>query len=335
MVQNRKFKSYPKSTKEAISEYLNLLARELEGIPKSAAEEIIQEVYSHIEDSIKVYGDNPRTVRAILEDLGDPREYAENLVDADCCATGSGRSLELKSTGRILGIPYDVGYLSAKKIASRIWNPTDPRIFVPKFLGIGWDINFGAIAVKLGLIRPDDDEEPPFLNVPDRAINLSLLLPIALNLISILIAAVFFNRFTVNMPTHYNFAGRPDAFLDPEVAFAWWIGPSIVMMFILYFFVFAKKGAHLARVLSVSFLTSISTMTTSNYINSIYYVLHGKTAFFASLTVLGGVVVFFIMLIFLSKLGLRAEWKRMNVLKAKRDHKGVSNEFFSNHHVAD
>ncbi|PLW02949.1 hypothetical protein AY498_07880 [Corynebacterium ulcerans] len=38
----------------------------------------------------------------------------------------------------------------------KIFEPENPALFVPRSLGIGWDLNVGALAVKLGLVRPDD-----------------------------------------------------------------------------------------------------------------------------------------------------------------------------------
>lgn len=50
----------------------------------------------------------------------------------------------------------------------RWWDPSDPRIFVPRAIGIGWDINFGAIAVKLGWIREDDLDDDVIAAIPHR-----------------------------------------------------------------------------------------------------------------------------------------------------------------------
>lgn len=46
------------------------------------------------------------------------------------------------------------------------WDPADPRIFVPRAIGIGWDINLGAVAVKLGWIRPDDFDDDVLGAIP-------------------------------------------------------------------------------------------------------------------------------------------------------------------------
>ncbi|MDY6049099.1 MAG: DUF5808 domain-containing protein [Corynebacterium sp.] len=38
----------------------------------------------------------------------------------------------------------------------RTFEPENPALLVPRTIGLGWDLNLGAVAVKLGLIRPDD-----------------------------------------------------------------------------------------------------------------------------------------------------------------------------------
>jgi len=37
--------------------------------------------------------------------------------------------------------------------------PADDRIIVPHALGMGWAINLGAVAVRLGVLQPDDADE--------------------------------------------------------------------------------------------------------------------------------------------------------------------------------
>ncbi|MCW5954262.1 MAG: hypothetical protein KIT69_18590, partial [Propionibacteriaceae bacterium] len=53
----------------------------------------------------------------------------------------------------------------ADRIASALWNPVDERLFVPRAVGWGWDLNFGSVAVRLGWIEPDA-EAVPFTATP-------------------------------------------------------------------------------------------------------------------------------------------------------------------------
>ncbi|MFP7706497.1 DUF5808 domain-containing protein [Trueperella sp. LYQ141] len=67
------------------------------------------------------------------------------------------RSTTEDGTRRFLGIP--VSFPTRSNTTGKIlrcFEPENPAIFVPRTAGIGWDLNIGAIAVKLGLIRPDD-----------------------------------------------------------------------------------------------------------------------------------------------------------------------------------
>jgi uncharacterized membrane protein len=48
-------------------------------------------------------------------------------------------------TGTILGLPYDWRRPTIARAKSRLWNPNEPRVFVPRVFGIGWDINFARV----------------------------------------------------------------------------------------------------------------------------------------------------------------------------------------------
>lgn len=43
--------------------------------------------------------------------------------------------------GDIAGIPYDFRFPTVERLRSTFWNPNDPRLFVPRAFGVGWDIN--------------------------------------------------------------------------------------------------------------------------------------------------------------------------------------------------
>ncbi|MBN9643637.1 DUF5808 domain-containing protein [Corynebacterium mendelii] len=48
----------------------------------------------------------------------------------------------------------------------KFFDPSDPALFVPRRFGSGFSLNTGAVAVKLGLVRPDDslDDTAPYLD---------------------------------------------------------------------------------------------------------------------------------------------------------------------------
>ena len=48
-------------------------------------------------------------------------------------------------TGRFLGLPYDWRRPTKSRIRSRAWDPSNPRLFVPKVFGWGYSINFARL----------------------------------------------------------------------------------------------------------------------------------------------------------------------------------------------
>ena len=48
--------------------------------------------------------------------------------------------------GRVLGVvPYDFRRPTLRRIKSRWWNPNDARIFTPRAIGVGWDVNLARL----------------------------------------------------------------------------------------------------------------------------------------------------------------------------------------------
>jgi Family of unknown function (DUF5808) len=48
-------------------------------------------------------------------------------------------------SGRFLGLPYDWRRPTAARIKRRAWDPSNPRLFVPKAYGWGYSINFARL----------------------------------------------------------------------------------------------------------------------------------------------------------------------------------------------
>lgn len=48
-------------------------------------------------------------------------------------------------TGKFLGIPYDWRRPTKERARSRYWNPSEPRLIVPKVYGWGWTINLARL----------------------------------------------------------------------------------------------------------------------------------------------------------------------------------------------
>lgn len=159
-------------------------------------------------------------VAALIDELGAPSSFAEYDHESD------DPDGDVKPAGRVLGIPYDYR-LTPAHLASRWWNPRDPRVLMPRVFGLGWDLNFGAVAVKLHLIEPDAEDEP-FATVSDRAFLVALLVPVALT--AFLIGTFLGTRLVLpaSLPTHWNAAGTPDGYWTQGAAFGFLLAVAIL-----------------------------------------------------------------------------------------------------------
>ena len=129
------------------------------------------------------------TAPVAAEDRADVREalaahFADHLdasaspADVSAVAATLGEA-EAEEPGRF-GVPLDLTPPTGEKMARAWWNPRDERLLVPRVFGLGWTLNFGAVAVKLGLIEPDAEDEP-FESTPAPAFRTAALVPAALS----------------------------------------------------------------------------------------------------------------------------------------------------------
>lgn len=100
-------------------------------------------------------------LRELLEaglEPGRAADYAANL-DAQF-------GTDQDAFTRLTGIPNSFGRGLGRRL-SGTFNPADERLLVPKVLGAGWSVNMGAVAVKLGLLRPDDVDDEVLTSAAD------------------------------------------------------------------------------------------------------------------------------------------------------------------------
>jgi hypothetical protein len=175
----------------------------------------------------RVAGGVPAEYRAaVLEDL--QAYFAEHLdpgatvaeVSALAATVGeAGPEADEPSWSPFSGLPIDLTPPTAERIAHTWWNPTDERLFVPRVFGLGWALNLGAVAVRLGLIEPDAEDQP-FENTPAPALRQALLVP------GVLAAAVVAHyvfrgtRLPDRLPSQLGIAGRVDGLVSKPVAAA-------------------------------------------------------------------------------------------------------------------
>lgn len=98
---------------------------------------------------------------------------------------------------------------TAERFRASWWNPTDPRLLTPRVIGLGWDLNFGALAVRAGLIEPDA-EDVPFESTPDAAFVAALAVPVVTTAALAAASVAVGRRLPATLPSHWDITGTPD-----------------------------------------------------------------------------------------------------------------------------
>ncbi len=292
---------------ETVDDYLARLDAALRERHEREREEIVAEVRDHLTEAARSGDDPEAATRKAVESLGPPDVLATRLSSGDGAAPAAER------VPRILGMPYNFGPLSAEQVTSRLWNPSDPRILMPRVFGIGWTVNFGAVAVKLHLLRPDDVEERPFSGVSDRALLLGALLPVAVDIAGAVLAFAY-RRLATPLPVHWG-VSEPNGFAAPLTAAAELVGPAVVAGLVVGAFWLAGHLSRAGRVLSVAGLSFASVLLVGLYFDSLAWGLTGRGLYNPGIPVLAGFVVFFAMLFVYARLSLRAEWRRQRAVR--------------------
>ncbi len=285
-------------------EYLAAVRVALAGVPARDRDEAVAELEANLRADVGRRGDNPAALAAALTDLGTPEQYAEAVRDALGVESGSP-----EPQGHLLGMPYEFRAPTTARIMERMWNPSNPQIFMPRLWGMGWAINFGAIAVRLGLMRPDDVEQRPFENLSARAVSLAVAVPATLGAIALVIAAAFWSRLPASVPLHFDAAGAADDW-----------GPKAVVIGLLLLFGSGLPAVVLGwqalrrsspgtlaitSVLLALFSTLSVVILAYTVANAVYHI----AGWWIGALILGSLVVPGAMFVLLARSSLKAEWR--------------------------
>lgn len=135
--------------------------------------------------------------------LGDPVEYAAQLREALAGGAAPG-----DAQWRLLGLPVETRGPVDAEVRSRVWDPTDPRVVVPRLFGIGWRFNLGAVAVRLGLLRPDDVGDEVLARITPRDLRRVRAVPLALAGAAGATVALAWRRLPPTVPSGFGATGR-------------------------------------------------------------------------------------------------------------------------------
>lgn len=292
-------------TMAATHAYVERVRAALADLPQRDVDEALAELEANLRAEVTARGDSAADEVEALRALGSPEEYAVALRDALAAGAVSPRP-----QGRVLGMPYEFRPPTADSLMERLWNPSDPRIWMPRSFGVGWTINFGALAVKLGIIRPDDIEEHPFENLSVGALRLAASAPLFLGAVTVAIAAVWWREVPAEVPVHWGAGGAPDGWASREVA----VGALVAIAAVLPALVLGRLG--LKRAGGRSFAMASVALSLSSWLAAGlcgYTVLTALTGFaewwVPTLIVIVAIAVPFVMLLALSRAGLKAEWR--------------------------
>jgi hypothetical protein len=274
-------------------------------------DEAIEDLRSHVYEQLAHGGGTPADVTLVLAELGPPEmlaaEYAGDVGDMG----GERQQAAAERTrlhGTLLGMPYDVRVPSAGRIASRWWDPRDPRVFMPRVFGLGWDINFGALAVKVHLVRPDDEDEP-FATVPRRVVTATMVVPSALALALLVLVAISWPTLPPSVPAHWDALMKADQFWDRG-----WLVAFLATMSLgplaLAASVHLRRRPALSRVAASAAATLMTTLALTQFIQAVRYVAGDQdiAPTFAGLVL--ALALPFLMLVILSRVGRAAEQRR-------------------------
>ncbi len=132
-------------------------------------------------------------------ELGPPAEYAAAVAPA---------APEGDDAPRLLGIPF-----AARR--SPLWNPSSPKLFLPKQFGWGWTLNLGAVAVKLGWVRPDDADLDVLTAAPPAAWLGSVLITGGCEAVTGIACITAWRRSVDGqLPANWGSDGRPNFWAD-------------------------------------------------------------------------------------------------------------------------
>jgi len=290
----------PEETAKAIADYFSRVRAALPANARGECEEAMEDLRVHVLERLEGTSAAPADAKRILAELGTSESLAASLAEP--------LEKEKRSplSGRVLGVPYDLRPPTAERVASRWWNPLDPRLFTPRLFGIGWTINFASIAVRLGLIRPDD-EDVPFGLVPGRWLALALALPLALAAGLAVVMAVCQPTLPDLIPVRNSIGGLTQRLAPKATALAMPAAMTAVGM-ALAVWTWIRRRPPLSRVATGALATSLAAISMGAYgyeaaaaTGGIVFVIAGLAA---------GVALPFALLVVLSRVGRASEQKR-------------------------
>ncbi len=181
-------------------DYVRAVGEQLKGVPSGVRAAALDDLRDLLAEGIAP------------SDLGPAEAYADELrrMLSDDPDPASAQA-------DVLGMPLEGRGITDPGVRGRIWAPQDERLVVPRLLGGGWTINLGAVAVKLGLLRPDDWDDQSHERIPARLIKAWRGLPWFAAAVAVVTAGRVV-RSGGEIPVHWGLDGEPNDWADARWA---------------------------------------------------------------------------------------------------------------------
>ncbi len=293
-----------------VEDYLERVRAGFCAIPMELAEESLDDALTHFLDALDE-ASTAADVARVAREIGEPDEFAAALCEAISRPVVPGSDAKSiddggPGSGRVLGIPWDVRVPTADRVQRRWWSPTDPRVFMPRAWGVGWDINFGALAVKLRLIRPDDENEP-FASVPEAGLLAAVAVPLLFTALIAGLWLIYRGQLPDELPTHWGISGRPDRFGSASASF-WFVFAMSGIPAAWALWTTIARRSPVARVLTSALAAMLASIAFCIFASAVLWGLGHEVTWLAPVSVVAGIVVPFAMLVVLARVNRRAEW---------------------------
>jgi hypothetical protein len=179
------------------SDYLRAVRAHLGGLSRADRRRALEALSAQLEELAEVGGD-PVAV------LGEPGHYATGLLDALAEEPSSGSGI-----WRVFGVPVETRGPVSAQVRSRVWDPANPHLFVPRLFGVGWALNLGAVAVRAGLIRPDDADADVLRSIPERDLSAARLVPLIVAGATAAALALSWRSLPSSVASGFGMTGKP------------------------------------------------------------------------------------------------------------------------------
>lgn len=243
----------PPAAREAAQGWLDHAVAPLDAALRASVREDLQATLCLVLDPQAT----PEQVIEAAEGLGPVTDGGATLGPIRSDATD--RPSEDPRVGTFAGIPYDWRAPTAERLRRNLWDPTSDAIFVPRTFGAGWDLNLGAVAVRLGLIEPDA-EDMPFEQTPDVAFAATAALPVSLAGAVVLHYLARGRSLPKRLPNHWNGAGSPDRWITKGAAAALDIATSVGSAAVAVYAARRRPGSGSVRAGLLAASTSAATI---------------------------------------------------------------------------